>query len=210
MKIRSTTARLQSFVASVLCALVINTTAHGAAVLGVSTLPSSLIQGNTFSLNITVAGADDLFAFQFDLLFDSSVIRAQHVAEGAFLGSGGATFFVPGTINNTAGSIDGLADTLVGFVPGVDGDGLLMMIAFDAIGFGAVPISFGNALFLNSNLADITSEVTVPTATVSVQRSPTAVSEPSTVGLLAIAFVGMALTGRSRRPFRTCECTPRY
>src|SRR5438552_3229417 len=65
----------------------------------------------TFSLPL------DVYAFQFDLAYNPSVIQLADVVEGPFLPMGGTTFFLPGTIDNTAGTVTSVADTLVGPVP---------------------------------------------------------------------------------------------
>src|SRR5580693_6858462 len=50
--------------------------------------------GDTFEVEVDVTGITDLYAFQFDLTFDPTLLSAVSVTEGAFLPSGGTTFFI--------------------------------------------------------------------------------------------------------------------
>ena len=94
-------------------------------VLSVSPASSTVTNGSTFAVDVNISGVTDLYNFQFDLGFNPAVIQATNVLEGAFLSGGGSTFFLPGTIDNTAGSITFNADTLEGMIPGVSGGGIL-------------------------------------------------------------------------------------
>lgn len=57
--------------------------------------PSSatVTPGETFSVDVVISGAEDLFAFQFDIGFVPGTLAAVTVGEGTFLASGGPTFF---------------------------------------------------------------------------------------------------------------------
>lgn len=93
--------------------------------------------GQTFTLDINVDQIPDLFDYQFSLSFDPAVLAAQNVTEGALFANTGNSFFSPGTIDNTAGTILTTADTLVGKVPGVSGPGTLAIVQFTAIAAGS-------------------------------------------------------------------------
>ena len=57
--------------------------------------PSMTVQPNQgFSLNIRIADITDLYAFQFDLAFNPTILSAASVTEGPFLPSGGSTVFI--------------------------------------------------------------------------------------------------------------------
>ena len=152
--------------------------------------PASETLGNSFTANITITGAVDLYAFQFDLGFDPTILQATSVAEGALLPSGGTTFFVPGSIDNVAGVVSSVADTLVGPIPGVNGDGDLVDITFDAIGAGTSVLGLANAIFLDSTLTNITDGITFTGSTVTVSASP-GVPEPTTLTLVAFGIVSL-------------------
>ena len=85
--------------------------------------PSETVQPHQgFSLEVRVADIPELFAFQFDLAFTPPFL--QRVSpKGRSCPRGGATVFIPGTINNTVGTITLTADSLIGAIPGVSGSG---------------------------------------------------------------------------------------
>ena len=152
-------------------------------ILTIQPSQSTVLPGSTFSLNIDIADVTDLFAFQFDLDFASSVLAATGVTEGAFLASTGEhTFFVPGTIGS--GGVSSIADTLIGSGPGVSGSGTLASVNVRYDG-GSTPVSFANVLILDSSLHTI-AVTTVPIVV------PMAVPEPATIMLAAFAICGFA------------------
>jgi hypothetical protein len=109
----------------------------------------AVTQGDTFFVDVAITGAVDLIAFQFDLSFDKTVLSANDpVLEGPFLPSGGGTSFFEGFVDNSAGTITFVADTLTGDVPGVNGDGVLARVSFTAIAAGSSPFTLSNGLFL--------------------------------------------------------------
>ena len=115
----------------------------------------SVMVGQTFSVNVSISGVADLYAFQFDLGYDPTLLSATNVSEGAFLPTGGSTLFLPGTIDNTAGSIAFTADGLQGPVAGVSGSGVLALAEFTALAPGWSGISLFNVILLDSNGLDI-------------------------------------------------------
>jgi hypothetical protein len=158
----------------------------------VSIQPSSLTDaiGQIFSVNIEITSVTDLYAFEFDLGFNPLVIRAIGITEGPFLPLGGATFFLPGTIDNTFGTITSNADTLLGPVSGVSGSGVLATAMFQAVGLGSSEITINNPLFLDPTGASISEAVQPGGASV---VSP----EPAPVILVCAALLGFALMRRT-------------
>ena len=57
----------------------------------------SVNQGETFTLGILVSDVSNLWSFQFDILFNSTVLTPiETTREGELLGTRGSTFFIPG------------------------------------------------------------------------------------------------------------------
>jgi Cohesin domain len=117
---------------------------------------SNPIVGDTFNVDVDVTGITDLFAFQFDLTFDPTLLSAVSVIEGPFLPGGGTTIFIPGSIDNVGGTVAATADTLIGAISGVAGNGVLAEFQFTALAPGTSALSFGNEILLDSSLSDIT------------------------------------------------------
>jgi hypothetical protein len=156
--------------------------AIAAPVLSVQPSSKSVEGASAFSLDIAISDAADLFAFQFDLGFNQSVLSATGTAEGPFLQSGGSTFFIGGVVDNAGGTIAGIADALAG-PAGVSGSGILATVDFIPTGNGTSPISLFNVMLFDSTLNGITATIQDGRVTV--------VPEPSTFVLLAVTLLGM-------------------
>jgi hypothetical protein len=156
----------------------------------VSIEPSTQIVnvGQSFTLDVKVSDVVDLYGFQFDLIFSPSILASTGMAEGGFLATGGATFFIPGLIDNLTGTISFIANTLLGPDPGVNGTGILASFDFVATGSGTSPVTLSNVLLLDSTLAEIPS--TTANATVK-SFQPTEVAEPATMLFFGLGLIGV-------------------
>ena len=174
-------------------------TSHAGAA-SISIQPTNLLinAGQSFSLAVNATNVTDLFAYQLDVAFDPTKIAATSITEGAFLPSGGTTFFIPGTIDNVNGTIDLNADTLIGTIPGITGSGTLLTFQFTALHEGISPVSLANILLLNSASSPIT--VASSNGSVTVQGL-TPVPLPSSLVLMSSALA-LGLTIRFLPLFR--------
>ncbi|UCH32426.1 MAG: hypothetical protein JSV05_03340 [Candidatus Bathyarchaeota archaeon] len=121
-----------------------------AAVLRIS--PSSITEeaGQSFIVNITISNVSDLYGWEFRLAWNSSLLEATSVFEGAFLKAGGETFFPSPIVNNTAGHM--LVDcTLIGSIPGVSGSGVLAIITFFVENSGECLLDLHGTILINSS-----------------------------------------------------------
>ena len=152
-----------------------------------------------FTLPVDIAGVSDLYAFQFDLAFDPTILQLLSVSEGSFLPGAGSTIFIPGAIDNVGGTATATADTLVGDIPDASGDGDLLDFTFQAIDTGASSVSLSNEFLLDSSFNFI--PFTTVDGSVTVAATPT--PEPpglSWIGCFAVA--AMLLARRWRRARR--------
>ena len=135
--------------------------------------------GQSFSVDVFVTGAVDLYAWQLDVFFTPpGIVNATSVTEGPFLGAG--TVFGSGTIDNASGSITNIFNTLTG-LSGVSGDGVLAHLSFTANSLGIAVFHYANVIALDSNLDNI-SDFAVVDGTVDVTP------EPATFGLLGLSL----------------------
>jgi general secretion pathway protein D len=155
--------------------------------------------GESFDVFVDISGVNGLYAFQFDILFNPTVLSATSITEGSLLPTGGATIFIPGTIDNAAGTISYTADSLVSSVSGVSGDGHLAELDFQGVGQGTSDVTLSNLVFLDSFFYDITpSSISGGSVTVGPAAS---VPEPCTVFLLGMGLAGAGTFRLFRRRF---------
>ncbi len=153
--------------------------------------------GSFFDVFVDISNVTDLYAFQFDVSFDPTIISVVDVTEGAFLPNGGSTFFIPGLIDNTAGTISFTADALIGAISGTSGSGTLAALNFQGLALGTSPVNLSNVIVLDSNFSDISFN----TVGASVNVSSAAVPEPVSIILLDSGLVGcLAFGKRFRKP----------
>lgn len=164
--------------------------AHADPVLSLNVSPSTAGVGSTVNVQVQITGAVDLYAYQFSLLFNPTVLQATGATEGSFLGAGGTTFFVPGTLDNTAGAVNFTVGTLLGMLPGVSGDGVLATLSFNAAALGTSSFQFGDVVLLNSELADVTAQLQGGSVSV--------VPEPSTWLMFGLGLAGVGSLVRRR------------
>lgn len=186
-----TASSLRAALASLaLCAAIAPATA--APTLSV-TGPSTVALGSSFTLQVTAADVADLYAYQFDLTFNAAAFQVGGVNEGAFLPTGGSTYFDGGTVDNSTGTVSFTLGTLIGLgVPGVNGSGVLASFSVTSIGSTPSVATFGLAgvTLLDSGGADISANT--------LALNVSAVPEPATWGLLLAGGALVAAVARRR------------
>lgn len=174
---------------------------RGDPVLNVQPSTPNPTVGENFTVNVVASDVTDLYAFQFDLGFDPTILEVDSVNEGPFLAGGGSTLFIPGTIDNVGGSVSNNADSLLTAISGVTGSGTLVTFDLTALAPGFSSLSAFNVILLDSSLSGI--DATVNNSSVTVPSS--AVPEPRYVGLIVcgalLLLICLPRRWLARRPF---------
>ena len=186
------------FVAVLTCSAALP--AAAAPIIFLSPSSTTVDVGDTFSVDVNVADIDDLFGFQFDFIFDDSLLNPVGITEGSFLsqGVGGSTLFAPGT-DNGAGTIEFTLGFLLGPVPGVSGSGTLATLAFAATGSGTAAFSLGGLILQDSQFAELQDSAEINGASVNINASATPIPEPTSLLLIGTGL-GIIARRRLRRP----------
>ncbi len=116
----------------------------------ISVSPSTITAsaGQSFNIDIKITDVFDLYAWEFKLSWNSSLLNLVNVIQGPFLQSKGETYFTYKQ-NDTAGYL--VADcTLLGMIPGASGSGVLATITFYVESGGECPLGLYDVILLNS------------------------------------------------------------
>lgn len=101
----------------------------------------------------------EIYAVQFDLVFDKNILEALNMIESEFLKKDGASTYPIIKINNTLGKIE-FADTRFNTQSGIRGQGILAEIKFKTKSSGLSNLNLENVKILNSNLQQINISLT--------------------------------------------------
>lgn len=107
------------------------------------------VLGQNFTVDINIYNVVDLYGWEFRLNWNATILDVVQVLEGPFLKNIGSTYFTS-KVNNSFGYI--IVDcTLLGNVPGVNGNGTLAAIKFYVETIGECPLDLYGATLVNSS-----------------------------------------------------------
>jgi PEP-CTERM motif-containing protein len=195
-------------IAGLLLAAAITARTASAATISITPSSSTVAPGGAFVLDVRVDDASDLFAYQFDLLFDPAFVQVDEIntfVDGGFLTGGGGISVLGGAlalVDNALGIVT-ILDALEGPAPpatGVNGAGILVSINFAAIAAGVSPMTLAGLILEDSQGAQIAMDV----GNASVQigdpnPTPTPVPEPGSLTLLALGAATLGVRRLHRR-----------
>jgi adhesin HecA-like repeat protein len=108
--------------------------AAGTAVVSVSSPAQPVSPGSQFTISITVQPNNAIAGVQFNLSFNPSMIMVNNVTEGNQLKQNGASsYFIPGQIDNTAGTISGVSGVIISPGQTISNSGTFALITATAL-----------------------------------------------------------------------------
>jgi hypothetical protein len=110
--------------------------------------------GEEFDVVVEISTADNVFAMDLEINFDSEILEVVNVVEGNFLKKDGAQTFPLINFDNSEGKIE-YASTRFGTSVGVTGEGGLILIEFKAIEKGESIISIVKGELVNVDIYKI-------------------------------------------------------
>jgi hypothetical protein len=152
--------------------------------------------GSSFLVNVNVAtaGGENIWAYQFDILFDPAIVRFSDATDGTFLPVADLALamltwapYTPGD-----GAITGISNSLSGSAPGVSGAGLLAQVRFLALAPSSLSFMAPFNTLLLSDSLDQLGGVTETGIQLQITAADT-VPEPGTCTLLAVGLAAAAL-----------------
>ena len=181
-------AAVLSWLVLVVCPLPVlaaPTIAAGSATVGV---------GDTFTIQVSISGAEGLSTWQFDLAFDPMILKANSVSEGDL------PLLSAGAINNDSGLINVISGSFMDADLKELFEGVLAVIEFEALAAGTSPLTL---LDVQLGFGQTTADLEDGSVTVNTQ-----IPEPGTLALVALATGGFALRRRQSGAGRWANHAP--
>lgn len=128
--------------------------------------------GDSFTVNVSIADVSNLYGYQLQLFYNSTLMNGTQVTEGPFLNESGGVqpFFDVETFTDNYNSTYGVVFvvcTLQGGVLGVNGGGVLITVQFKAVSKGnSVPLYLADVKLSDPNASPISYDLSGGTVTV--------------------------------------------
>ena len=150
--------------------------------------------GDTFTIQVSISGAEGLSTWQFDLAFDPMILKANSVSEGDL------PLLSAGAINNDSGLINVISGSFMDADLNELFEGVLAVIEFKALAAGTSPLEL---LDVQLGFDQTTADLEDGSVTVNAQ-----IPEPGTLALVALATGGFALRRRQSGAGRWANHAP--
>ena len=151
---------------------------------------------NTFTIDLKITDVADLAGWETDIHFDPAILKVNSVREGIFLKqNAGRTHFRRGTIDNTAGRINGVSSTRT-TQGGVDGEGTLLSVTFTIKTAGETQVTLHDFMAGTSTGETVTANptgISVGVKKIDPAYPPYDVNEDGLVNVIDVYMVASAL-----------------
>ena len=120
----------------------------------VSPADQNVSNGDSFTVEIRVSNAKDLYGFQLDVEYDSNILQYDGIKQGSFLSKNVEGTTYPLLPKVSPGLLKYIAGTKLGEVSGSNGEGTLEILTFIALNTGTSQINISNAKPINSKVKE--------------------------------------------------------
>jgi hypothetical protein len=112
-----------------------------------------------FAVNITISNVVDLFACQFKLTWNTTMLNLLNITEGPFLNLSGITIWKTPEINSTIGYVFAVWSLTGSETPGISGNGVLATVYFYVKESGSCGLDLSETTLYNSAEKQITNGI---------------------------------------------------
>jgi hypothetical protein len=183
------------FVFTIIVCLPSRVSAAGGVIVSVSGPTQVVSSGTQFTVNVTVQPNEAIAGAQFNLSFNPSLVSVNSVTEGNLFNQNGArTYFIPGTINNTDGTITGVEDAIFSSGQIVSKPGTFAVISMTALAkSGTSTLTLSNVIVGDINGQSLAVSLDNGQVVVGDGPTPTTTATVVRMYILAIAVCFAAL-----------------
>lgn len=161
-------------IASIICSFVILSSAQAVGAAKIYIDPAKINAekaGQSLTLEVKVSDVNDLYGYQFDIVFPASLLEVTKIESKHFLGAEADTFFLAGKIDNNKGRVTGIAESRKGAETGKNGSGTLLAFTIDIKQTSPGDITLEDVKLVKSNVTTIV-PLTVTGASFEKQEAP--------------------------------------
>jgi len=158
--------------------------------------------GDYFTVNVSISDVSNLYGYELEVYYNSTVMNGTQVTEGPFLNESGnyEPFFDIVSFTDNYNSTEGLVSvvcTLTGAVLGVSGGGVLVTIEFKSLALGnSIPLNLEDVQLSDPNSNPISYQL-LSGGTVTIV--PEFASPIAVVTLIAASLFAILIGKRARR-----------
>jgi len=126
----------------------------------VNILNESLQSGSTFTVQVNVSDVNDLFAWQVNMSWNSSILNVSSIISGEFLARADnqtSSEALGGVVINSTDNVQGyglFAESILGDVAGISGNGTLVSVEFLVLEYGWTDLNISVSGTLPTTLLD--------------------------------------------------------
>ncbi|NOQ15296.1 MAG: hypothetical protein GQ583_12570 [Methyloprofundus sp.] len=175
-----------------------------AAVISVDTLPGlptiegsrNIMTSTPFSVDILITDVADFSGFEFDLFFDSSILKALSITSGDIFGTD--TFGLENSVNSSSVRLSEFS-TAIDEGINITTANVLASVSFEVVGFGISALTLNNIILSDS----LGSEITANTLQNGQIDSKVTIPDPNPLFLFMMSFLAIFFWAQKNTAYKS-------